>query len=305
MKGILIVKRQITCSCGTIFIAKTYHHRHCSLKCKYKFLSGKARSREFKLNNKSYNDSKNCPVCKVVYTRAQKPRTFKRALTCGDIKCIGKFKYRNRKRITLNIYLNPDESKECNYCHEKFYRKDHKHSFDVMITCGGKSCKSKHKKAYSTIFYRRKIKDPEYRKKINDRHNGWYHSTRNRVVEERLKSGLPAIDYYQKENIVFKLLQEIFPNKKIKRRQRGILPNRLELDFYLPEINLAIEYNGIQHYKKVKFFYSSDSFDKRQFNDELKQKYCKKLEIKLIIIRYDEKLSKELILQKIEQQVIA
>lgn len=49
--------------------------------------------------------------------------------------------------------------------------------------------------------------------------------------------------------------------------------HKLRLDFYIPSLNLGIEYNGIQHYEPVKHFGGEERFKKQQYYDELKNKY--------------------------------
>jgi hypothetical protein len=60
----------------------------------------------------------------------------------------------------------------------------------------------------------------------------------------------------------------------------------LPFDFYLPNLNTCIEYDGEQHYKPVLTFGGIDEFKKLQGRDEMKNQYCKKNGIKLIRIPY-------------------
>ena len=60
----------------------------------------------------------------------------------------------------------------------------------------------------------------------------------------------------------------------------------LPFDFYLPEYNLCIEYDGIQHFKPVDFFGGEESFIKTQQRDAIKNDYCKKNNINLLRIPY-------------------
>lgn len=60
----------------------------------------------------------------------------------------------------------------------------------------------------------------------------------------------------------------------------------LHLDFYLPKLKVAIEYDGRQHYVPVNYFGGIDTFKKIQAHDRLKDEYCKNNGIKLIRIPY-------------------
>lgn len=65
-----------------------------------------------------------------------------------------------------------------------------------------------------------------------------------------------------------------------------ILPNKLHFDFYLPESNSAIEYDGIQHFKPRSYFGGDEAFRKQVHNDRKKDQYCREHNIKLIRIPY-------------------
>lgn len=64
--------------------------------------------------------------------------------------------------------------------------------------------------------------------------------------------------------------------------------NKLLFDFYLPEYNICIEYNGEQHYKPIEYFGGTKYFICQKERDKIKQKYCRDNNIKLIIIPYTE-----------------
>lgn len=65
----------------------------------------------------------------------------------------------------------------------------------------------------------------------------------------------------------------------------------LYFDFYIPSLETYIEYNGIQHYKPVKFFGGEDQLRVQQYNDSLKKDFCEKEGKNLLVIRYDEDIS--------------
>lgn len=64
--------------------------------------------------------------------------------------------------------------------------------------------------------------------------------------------------------------------------------NVLWFDFYLPENNLCIEFDGIQHYKPIEFFHGIEGLKYIQKNDKIKNKYCVKNGINLIRFKYNE-----------------
>jgi len=62
----------------------------------------------------------------------------------------------------------------------------------------------------------------------------------------------------------------------------------LRFDFYLPELNICIEYDGEQHYKPIKNWGGNKSLDLITLKDDIKNKYCLNNGVKLIRIKYDE-----------------
>lgn len=62
----------------------------------------------------------------------------------------------------------------------------------------------------------------------------------------------------------------------------------LPFDFYLPNYNICIEFQGGQHYEKFRFEKDDTALLKRKERDQIKREYCKSHNIELIEIRYDE-----------------
>jgi hypothetical protein len=62
----------------------------------------------------------------------------------------------------------------------------------------------------------------------------------------------------------------------------------LELDMYNQELNLAVEYNGAQHYHFNKMMHrdSRDRFQNQQYRDYIKMNICRDLGIDLIVVPY-------------------
>lgn len=66
------------------------------------------------------------------------------------------------------------------------------------------------------------------------------------------------------------------------------LQRHLPFDFYLPDYNCCIEFDGEQHYRIVEYWGGLDGFVSRVIRDTVKNEYCKDNNIKLIRIRYDQ-----------------
>ncbi len=99
------------------------------------------------------------------------------------------------------------------------------------------------------------------------------------------------------ENMVGKILDD----KKIKNLTQHkfddcINPKtnrKLLFDFYLPELNICVEYDGEQHYI-VNNYFNHDKLEMRQKRDQIKNEYCLDNNIRLIRIKYDENIKDKL-----------
>lgn len=94
------------------------------------------------------------------------------------------------------------------------------------------------------------------------------------------------------EQMCKKILQRIFRKKFIRVRPKWLRNPEtgvpLELDCYNEELGIALEYNGIQHYKWPNFTgQTREQFEAQVRRDLFKRKKCEDLGIKLIVIRYD------------------
>jgi hypothetical protein len=69
---------------------------------------------------------------------------------------------------------------------------------------------------------------------------------------------------------------------------------KLPFDFYLPELNICIEYDGEQHFKAVDYFGGKEGLKIRQLHDQIKTDYCKNNNISLLRIKYDENKEEKL-----------
>ena len=103
------------------------------------------------------------------------------------------------------------------------------------------------------------------------------------IIKDKVKSkGEDVIaDILIKSNIAF-LKEYNFKDCKGKRRT-------LPFDFYLPNYNICIEYDGTPHYKLGTFKNGLLDLMNRKYLDDIKTKYCKDNNIELIRIPYWEK----------------
>ena len=64
--------------------------------------------------------------------------------------------------------------------------------------------------------------------------------------------------------------------------------NHLPFDFFLPDYNTIVEFDGIQHHKAVKRFGGEEGLTKTKKHDEIKNNYCKNNNISIIRLTNDD-----------------
>lgn len=115
----------------------------------------------------------------------------------------------------------------------------------------------------------------------------WKASPGNVLCKSKL-SGCP-ICFYKREKFVKNILEKL--NQKFEIHKHFNIPQRIHVDFYIPEKNIIIEYNGQQHYEPVKFGGYGDKtyilrFENQKKRDINLRKYAKSNKIKLLEIPY-------------------
>ena len=160
-----------------------------------------------------------------------------------------------------------------------------------------KEKKNKYMKEYR-IKYKEKVIESDRKKRLKNK---------QQENQRRKELGLPLIgekEYYN-ETKLFIYLSSLFRDEEIIRHNRSLLLGGLELDIYIPSLKLAFEYNGKQHYEYTLFFHKTyNDFEIQQLKDNRKQELCEQNGIKLIVFRYDEELSLQLVLQKLKSSDI-
>ena len=96
---------------------------------------------------------------------------------------------------------------------------------------------------------------------------------------------------YNVQETICRALLEHITNKSFPKKRLGWLLNsrgkKMELDGYNEELSIGFEYQGLQDYEFIEFFYNSEKkFKQRQKDDELKRKLCKRNKVHLIEIPY-------------------
>ena len=264
--------------------------------------------------------SKVCIICQKHGEFWQEPNQHLKGYGCP--KCSGKYQW------TTNEWI-----KEASKRNNSFYTYEKTHyinkSTKVIVTCPihgdfkiipydhlcGHGCpKCSEKYHYTTN---------EWIEKANNVHCGKYDYSKTKYVNSTSKIciicpkhgefsqnpshhlsgvGCPMCGNVSRlENKTKEILQLL--NVEYEQQKRFQWLGLQTLDFYLPKQNIAIECQGIQHFKENEHFGGNDGLIKTKERDERKRRLCVENNVKLFYINYDENVEDKLnkILKEITQ----
>jgi hypothetical protein len=140
---------------------------------------------------------------------------------------------------------------------------------------------------YSLVKY----KNNKTKIKILCPKHGMYHQTPSTHLDG--KSGCPYCHGFKGEKDILLILER---NKLEYIFQYSIkIDNSYHyFDFYLPEKNIIIEFNGKQHYEPIDFFGGVKGFEITKYRDKIKEKYCIDNNINFIVISYKDNIKEKL-----------
>jgi protein-arginine kinase activator protein McsA len=253
-----------------------------------------------------------CPKCG--YDRVGEKRTLtQEKFIKKAIKVYGKDKYNYDKTRYINALT--DVIVTCNI-HGEFNQNAH-----VFLQghgcqrCGYASytlseCINKFKEIHGDIYDYSKVEYYNSRTKvciICREHGEFWQKPNNHIDGQRcpnchISYGELAIKKWFTENSISFVQQYKLNELKVDKKP-------LQFDFYLPEINTLIEYDGEQHYRPVRFNGISmeralANFKKSQYRDNLKNKFCEENKIPLIRIGYNQNTELPNILSKLYLDII-
>ena len=99
---------------------------------------------------------------------------------------------------------------------------------------------------------------------------------------------------------VLEIVQKILPTYKLVKNYRPDWLDRLELDIFISDIPLGIEYQGIQHYHPIKHWGGEDGLKKRKEHDMRKYILAQKNNIPIIYFTYKDIITPEFVYERIQ-----
>lgn len=165
---------------------------------------------------------------------------------------------------------------------------------------------NKQHKAYCS-YLREKRSEIDITEQVNEdrKLNMIIKNERKRVYDDIykeliLKKQVPL--KWKSEGELFIFIVKYFPEALFQYSPDWLFPQ--SYDVYIPSLNVAIEYQGIQHYQAVDFFGGEESYKRRIELDQKKKELSLLNKVILIDWSYEESLSENKLIQKFEEKGI-
>jgi hypothetical protein len=100
-----------------------------------------------------------------------------------------------------------------------------------------------------------------------------------------------GLSRWAREAELHRVVLTLFPSHRVRREASPPWLGRQRLDIYLPDLRLALEHQGEQHYRPVDHFGGEAAHRRTVERDRQKKELCDANGVSLIYVRYDESLS--------------
>ena len=125
-------------------------------------------------------------------------------------------------------------------------------------------------------------------------------SERDAENEVREYIGVPRIgEGWVSETQLYKLIVNLFAEYEVIREASPDWLGNQRLDIYIPSLNIAIEYQGEQHFKPIAIFGGEEGLSNTRKRDKRKKELCQKNKVKLILFKYNENLGQKNVERKL------
>lgn len=122
-------------------------------------------------------------------------------------------------------------------------------------------------------------------------------------IVRKLKGVAKIGEKWIHETLLFNYIDVMFSNYSVEREASPDWLGNQRLDIYIPELKLAIEYQGQQHFKAVGLFGGKEGLAKTKRRDKDKFIKCKNNGINLVYFTYKDNLSEKLVNSRLKKYV--
>lgn len=118
--------------------------------------------------------------------------------------------------------------------------------------------------------------------------------------KERYEYLIP-INKWKSEQLVYELTDKLYKKHTVLYQHHPFFLGKMSYDVFICGLNVAIEYQGKQHFEPVEIFGGEEHFKNQVSRDKLKKELSIANGVSLVYINYWEDISPDLIRERVEQ----
>lgn len=122
------------------------------------------------------------------------------------------------------------------------------------------------------------------------------------IVREQL--GIPHVgEGWVAETHLYYAVRALYPKYEVQREASPDWLGRQRFDIYLPEVQVAIEYQGQQHFRPVEFFGGEKGYQRAKQRDREKRKKSKAAGVVIVEFKYNEDITERKIQERLDKAI--
>lgn len=138
-------------------------------------------------------------------------------------------------------------------------------------------------------------------KKLNKVRRRFHNIIENMVREE---FGYKKVgEQWVTETALYHIVCQLLPKSKVIFHYRSQMLEGLELDIFVPDLKIGIEYQGVQHYKPLDIFGGIEALKRTQEHDIRKKRLCYENGIELIEFYYYDEIGELLVRDRLKKYI--
>ena len=138
-------------------------------------------------------------------------------------------------------------------------------------------------------------------KKLNKVRRRFHNIIENMVREE---FGYKKVgEQWVTEKALYHIVCQLLPKSKVIFHYRSQMLEGLELDIFVPDLKIGIEYQGVQHYKPLDIFGGIEALKRTQEHDIRKKRLCYENGIELIEFYYYDEIGELLVRDRLKKYI--
>lgn len=151
---------------------------------------------------------------------------------------------------------------------------------------------------YFEKYLKSKIDVWPYRRELLDKAN------RGEFSKISRNDYIRPVNKWVSEELVYHIAKKYFKEYEVIYQHRPYFlrsskDGQMSYDVFISKLNVAIEYQGKQHFEPIDFFGGVTSFEDGRRRDQEKARLSKENGIKLVYINYDEEITPDLIIERV------